>query len=755
MVTDAPALVWVLQSDPRLREDRAAAARQLGLLATAVPSPREAIEWAAGPGTTPDVILFDDCELDMSAAEFGTGISEALGELTPPIVYIVSGEGEPEPLPSPPFRPDVDVCLRRPVPEREVLGAVLSLVRRRLGGSEVLPSGAAVGERKRAEEALRASEETYRDLLENANDLIQSVAPDGSFVYVNRAWRETLGYGQEEIPGLSLWDIIHPDSKAHCIEAFQRVMAGEKLDRIEAMFLSKDGRAIMVEGSANCSFRDGKPVATRGIFRDITERKRAEEALRESEQRLREVLEVSRDYVYKHNLETGNYEYISPAALQVTGFTPEEIIAMGFEEAQSRVHPEDLEPHRAHLENLLSQTAQPAMTPTIQYRWKCKDGQYHWFSDNRALIRDKDGRPVARVGTIRDVTELKRGEESLRRRSHDLGERVRELGCLYGISDLVQTPGISLGEILQGAVDFIPPAWQYPEVTCARIILEGQEFRTENFRETAWRQTSDIVVNGQRIGTVEVCYLEEKPESDEGPFLREERQLIDAIAERLARVIERKRAEEALRENEEKYRRVVEDSIDGIAIAQGLEIRFVNRALLRMFGYESGAEMVGRRFTEFLSPEYRELMAQRLNAREVSECAPGHYEQRAVRKDGREFPIEVSAGTITYDRGRAYQVVIRDITERKRAEEALQKAREELENRVERQMQRGNAYGLTFRELTVLHLVGAGRADKEIGTELGISVQTAQKHVANILSKMDAASRTEASVRAVREGLLD
>jgi DNA-binding NarL/FixJ family response regulator len=96
-----------------------------------------------------------------------------------------------------------------------------------------------------------------------------------------------------------------------------------------------------------------------------------------------------------------------------------------------------------------------------------------------------------------------------------------------------------------------------------------------------------------------------------------------------------------------------------------------------------------------------------------------------------------------------------EIGERKRAEKALQKAREEIESRVERRMQQVNGYGLTFRELTVLHLVAAGQSDKEIATALGISPLTAHKHVANILDKMVAASRTEAGVRALREGLLD
>ena len=100
-------------------------------------------------------------------------------------------------------------------------------------------------------------------------------------------------------------------------------------------------------------------------------------------------------------------------------------------------------------------------------------------------------------------------------------------------------------------------------------------------------------------------------------------------------------------------------------------------------------------------------------------------------------------------------VVARDVTERKRAEKALRKAREDIESRVERRVQEVNGYRLTFRELTVLHLVAAGKADKEIATVLGISRLTAHKHVANILGKMGAASRTEAGVRALREGLLD
>jgi PAS domain S-box-containing protein len=98
-----------------------------------------------------------------------------------------------------------------------------------------------------------------------------------------------------------------------------------------------------------------------------------------------------------------------------------------------------------------------------------------------------------------------------------------------------------------GIVTLLPPAWQYPQITCARIVLEGREFRTANFEESPWRQIRDITVGGTRRGSVEVLYLQERPERDEGPFLKEEANLINAVGERVGRIVERRRAQEALR----------------------------------------------------------------------------------------------------------------------------------------------------------------------------------------------------------------
>jgi PAS domain S-box-containing protein len=136
-----------------------------------------------------------------------------------------------------------------------------------------------ITERKQAEEALRESEERYRDLFENSANLIQNVAVDGSFIYVNRAWRETLGYSEEDAGRLKLFDIIHPDSQAHCMALFTDIIAGKPSVFVEATFVAKDGRAIEIEGTTSTTFRDGQPFSTRGIFVNVTGRKQAEETI--------------------------------------------------------------------------------------------------------------------------------------------------------------------------------------------------------------------------------------------------------------------------------------------------------------------------------------------------------------------------------------------------------------------------------------------------------------------------------------------
>lgn len=140
-----------------------------------------------------------------------------------------------------------------------------------------------LSERQINAQALMESEERYRELFENTTDLIQLVAPDGQILYVNRAWRETFGYSEEEIPGLSIFQLISPDCEDHCINTFQQILQEPKVNYIDTVFIAKDGQKISIEGNAICKFTDGNPVRTQCILRDVTQKKRMEEELHKAQ----------------------------------------------------------------------------------------------------------------------------------------------------------------------------------------------------------------------------------------------------------------------------------------------------------------------------------------------------------------------------------------------------------------------------------------------------------------------------------------
>lgn len=187
-----------------------------------------------------------------------------------------------------------------------------------------------------------------------------------------------------------------------------------------------------------------------------------------------------------------------------------------------------------------------------------------------------NGHLIARA--IRYAIARKRTEEALRERTHALDERIKKLSCLYTISDLLEKrEDIPWERILEEIVNLLPSAWQYPTFACARVVAEGQEFSTENFSETPWKQSSAVVVQGERIGVVEVCYLEERPAGDEGPFLEEEQNLLNTVAERLGEIIERKRAQEAL---QQRNRELVALNRAGHAISALLDLDQVLTTIL-------------------------------------------------------------------------------------------------------------------------------------------------------------------------------
>ncbi len=156
----------------------------------------------------------------------------------------------------------------------------------------------AAARRRREERRARETAERLSDLFEGTSEVIQSVSPEGRLQFVNRAWRETLGYGDADVAGLNLFSLIHPDCQAHCGALFQRLMAGEDVGEFEATFVRHDGRPVILQGRATVRREGGRPVATRTVMRDVTEKRRKEEqerGERERAQRLQAALLLLRE----------------------------------------------------------------------------------------------------------------------------------------------------------------------------------------------------------------------------------------------------------------------------------------------------------------------------------------------------------------------------------------------------------------------------------------------------------------------------
>jgi len=287
-------------------------------------------------------------------------------------------------------------------------------------------------ERKQAEDALRESEERYRAVIEGAHDMIQSAALDGSINFVNQAWLDALGYTREDLPKLNLLDIISPDSCPHCQEMFAKVIKGEPDHNVQATFLTKDGRKILVEGNAAPRYIGDKVVATQGIFRDITARKQmekqlqgkneqldaqneelrsineelqaTEEELQHSQERLERMFESVTDGIVVASLD-GTILKVNQSAVQMHGFaTDDELLGKS---AIELIAPRDRE--RISDEMLM-----------VQEKGAIRDQECNLFRTDgtefpgelsTSALKDASGKVIGRITIGRDITGRKQMEE--------------------------------------------------------------------------------------------------------------------------------------------------------------------------------------------------------------------------------------------------------------------------------------------------------------------------------------------------------
>lgn len=280
-----------------------------------------------------------------------------------------------------------------------------------------------------------------------------------------------------------------------------------------------------------------------------------------------------------------------------------------------------------------------------------------------------NGRPAI-ISVTNDITERKKLENALR-------ERVKELHCLHRISKACHN-GTSLEDILEQSVDALPSGLEFPEAACARIIAGSLRFQTENFRETEWRLIADLTIQGKTIGAVELYYLEERPARDEGPFLEEERNLVELVAERLERTIEREEMAKAIRDSEKRFRALFSSIGDAIMVADAASGMIVDaNTMAQSLTGRSRVELLAMHQSQLHPPDLLEALQESFSEQAVS--SGDLVETRLRHASGHDIDVEIRPSVNFEMLGRPCIIgVFRDITERKRAERQIQQMELEL-----------------------------------------------------------------------------
>ncbi|NQT49057.1 MAG: PAS domain S-box protein [Chloroflexi bacterium] len=515
--------------------------------------------------------------------------------------------------------------------------------------------------------ALREDEADLQDLLENANDLVQSVTPEGRFVYVNRAWRETLGYSKDEVASLSLFDVIHPDSLTHCMEVFQKILSGEEAGKVEAVFVTKDGREVVVEGSANCRFEEGEPVYTRGIFRDVTVRRIVDKVLQESERRYRLLAENVTDVIWTMDMDM-RFDYISPSVERLRGYTVEEAMKQTMEEGLT---PESFEiAVKAFEEELAAEGVSPKdqfRSRTLELEQKCKDGSTVSVEVNVTFLRDEDGQPIGVLGISRDISRRKQAEALFRSlfTSSPIGIYIVQNGKFKMVNpSFRKLTGYSEDELVgMNSLDIVLPEDRNGVREKAVKMLKGERSAPYELRyvtkggDSRWfmETVTSVRYQGEQAAL--------------GNFMD---------------VTEYKQAEDELRESEKRFKELA-DLLPQIVFEtdEKANYTFVNRGAFEVSGYTQDDLDKGLNALQTFIPEDHERLISNIERISRGERSTGN-EYTAVRKDGSTFPVIVfTSPIIRENRPVGLRGVAVDITERKLMEEKLKEYSGNLQRMVE------------------------------------------------------------------------
>ncbi|MBE0537728.1 MAG: PAS domain S-box protein [Phycisphaerae bacterium] len=530
---------------------------------------------------------------------------------------------------------------------------------------------------------LSGEEAIYRRLVETMNEAGLTVTPDGVILFCNERFGDMVRQPMEAVIGRPLRQLLDRSSHQDLMMLLQQVQSGPWRQRL--VFQASDGTPVPARVSANV-LRQGDSVSVCLVATDMTELEASEEvirqineqreSLREAHQRLTLAVGAGHIGLFDWHMQedkvycTGEYEaiygYPSENGEDIT------TVVYSDEDFLKKIHPADL----PRVEEEMQRAVRQRKNYQVEHRILWADGAVRWVDSRAVFHYDGQGKPVRLVGAVRDVTERKEGEEALRsseEKYRTLFDAMDEGYCIVEVVFDVDGRAVDYkyidvnpsfekltgltGVRGKGVRELVPELEEYWFEIYGRVARTGQPVRFENRAEPLGRWYD---VYAFRYG---------EPQAHQVAILFND-------------ISNRKQAEEALRQSEERYRRLVETATEGIwQVDPHYNTVYVNARMAKMLGY-TPEEMAGRHIGDFLFPEDHDDIAPRIENRRrgIAES----YERALRCKDGSRLWVLVSAAPLQDEQGAFCGSfgMFTDITDRKQAEEALVRARDELEQRV-------------------------------------------------------------------------
>jgi len=525
-----------------------------------------------------------------------------------------------------------------------------------------------ITERKQAEEALRDERDKAQKYLDIAGVMFVALNQNGNVSLINRKGCQILGHDEHEIIGKNWFDNFLPENMGDMVNSvYDKLMAGEQenVEYYENKVRTRDGQVKLIAWH-NTILKDeqGNIIGTLSSGEDITERKEAEEALRERQEMISALIETSKDWIWSIDLE-GIHTYCNPAIENILGYRPAELIGKN---SFGLIHEDDRQLTRETVEKCI---ADNRGWSNLLIRWQHKDGSWRYLESNSVPIYNSKGEITGFRGVDRDVTERKQGEEELRKLAAVVkySSELVNLATLEGnMIFLNQAGGIMLG---------LDPK-DVNKVNIMEVIpdhlkeLVVKELLPALINDGTWE--GDLQYRNLKTGGLTdvhaTTFAIKNPDTGEPQFL----------ANVSLDITDRKRAENTLRESEERYRAIWENSPTGICLTDREGIyRYVNPAYCKIYGF-SKEQLIDRPFYELIMrPEDLKDLKKKYIGNFDKGIPISTGEVEFIKSDGNPVWIQFT-GDFVRDKGIPKYLVSMniDITERKRAGKALRESEEKL-----------------------------------------------------------------------------